>query len=112
MTEELAPGENTTEEVASEGNTPEELAPEENVTFANIPKRNPSGKKEQDIVCISITGPLAAVKKTIFTLYRLGFAEVDDWSPVQRGADPKQAISVLIRRQRATEDKQQKKSKQ
>jgi hypothetical protein len=34
-------------------------------------------------------------------LYRLGFAEVGDWSPPQRAANPKQVISVLIRRSRA-----------
>ncbi|MCU0544442.1 MAG: hypothetical protein MUE44_20080 [Oscillatoriaceae cyanobacterium Prado104] len=78
-----------------------------------IPKHDrASGKKKQDIVCITVTGPVKAVKKTIFTLYQLGFAEVGDWSPLQRTADPKQMISVLIRRQRDVEEKQQKHSKQ
>ncbi|MCU0544286.1 MAG: hypothetical protein MUE44_19265 [Oscillatoriaceae cyanobacterium Prado104] len=118
MTEEFAPEKNTSAEVAPEENTPEELAPEENITMGVIPKYDrASGKKERDIVCITITGPVKAVKKTIFTLYQLGFAEVDDWSPVQRTADPKQMISVLIRRQRAQEAEpprppQQKQSKQ
>lgn len=100
-----------TQEVAPEENKSEEVAPEENITLAAIPKRdnpnNNSPASKQDIVCVTVTGPLAAVKRTIFTLYQLGFAEVDDWSPVQRGANPQQAISVLIRRQRAIEDKQQ-----
>jgi hypothetical protein len=38
------------------------------------------------------------VRETILTLYRLGFAQVGDWSPVQRAANPKQVMSVLIRR--------------
>jgi hypothetical protein len=57
-----------------------------------------SALPEQDVVCITITGSPKAVRKTILTLYRLGFAEVGDWSPVQRAANPKQVMSVLIRR--------------
>jgi hypothetical protein len=111
MTEEFASEKNTSEEVAPVENSSKEVAPEEEITLAVIRKREVNNESEQDVVCISVTGSVAAVKKTIFTLYRLGFAEVEDWSPVQRGVNQKQAISVLIRRQRARE-KQQKQSKQ
>ncbi|MEZ2237350.1 MULTISPECIES: hypothetical protein [unclassified Microcoleus] len=56
---------------------------------------------EQEIVCVTVTGSPKAVRETILTLYRLGFAEVGDWSPVQRAANPKQVMSVLIRRKLA-----------
>lgn len=59
---------------------------------------------EQDVVCVTVTGSPKAVRKTILTLYRLGFAAVGDWSPVQRAANPKQVMSVLIRRSRSTDD--------
>ncbi|MEZ2226395.1 hypothetical protein [Microcoleus sp.] len=55
---------------------------------------------EQDVVCVTVTGSPQGVRETILTLYRLGFAEVGDWSPVQRAANPKQVMSVLIRRRK------------
>ena len=57
-----------------------------------------SAASEQDVVCVTVTGSPKSVRETILTLYRLGFAEVGDWSPVQRAANPKQVMSVLIRR--------------
>jgi hypothetical protein len=59
---------------------------------------------EQDILLLTIVGSPKAVRKTILTLYRLGFAEVGDWSQLQRTANPKQVMSVLIRRQVSTND--------
>ncbi|WP_377478142.1 MAG: hypothetical protein P2A85_06295 [Microcoleus anatoxicus] len=55
---------------------------------------------EQDVVCVTVTGSPQGVRETILTLYRLGFAEVGDWSPVQRAANPQQVMSVLIRRRK------------
>jgi len=52
------------------------------------------------VVCVTVTGSPKGVRETILTLYRLGFAEVGDWSPVQRAANPKQVMSVLIRRRK------------
>jgi hypothetical protein len=57
-----------------------------------------AAKSEQDVVCVTVTGSPKGVRETILTLYRLGFAQVSDWSPVQRTANPKQVMSVLIRR--------------
>ena len=59
-----------------------------------------SAASEQDVLCVTVTGSPKAVRETILTLYRLGFAEVGDWSPVQRAANPKQVMSVLIRRRK------------
>jgi hypothetical protein len=51
-------------------------------------------------------GSPQGVRETILTLYRLGFAQVGDWSPLQRAANPKQVMSVLIRRKvRSTDSK-------
>ncbi|MEG3859589.1 hypothetical protein, partial [Microcoleus sp. herbarium12] len=49
----------------------------------------------------TVTGSPKGVRETILTLYRLGFAEVGDWSPLQPAANPKQVMSVLIRRKLA-----------
>jgi hypothetical protein len=57
-------------------------------------------ESEQDVVCVTVTGSPKGVRETILTLYRLGFAQVGDWSPVQRAANPKQVMSVLIRRRK------------
>ncbi|NJK73780.1 MAG: hypothetical protein HC849_04210 [Oscillatoriales cyanobacterium RU_3_3] len=53
-------------------------------------------KSEQDIVQITLIGSQRAVVKTIHKLYRMGFAAVGDWSPLQRGKKPGEVISVLI----------------
>jgi len=50
------------------------------------------------VVLLTVIGSPNGVRETILTLYRLGFAQVGDWSPVQRAANPKQVMSVLIRR--------------
>ncbi len=62
-----------------------------------------SAVSEQDVVLLTVVASPKGVKETILTLYRLGFAEVGDWSPVQRAANPKQVMSVLIRRRRSTQ---------
>ena len=55
---------------------------------------------EQEVVLLTVTGSPKGVRETIFTLYRLGFAQVGDWSPLQRAANPNQVMSVLIRRRK------------
>jgi hypothetical protein len=62
------------------------------------PNDDSAAESEQDVVCVTVTGSPNGVRETILTLYRLGFAQVGDWSPVQRAANPKQVMSVLIRR--------------
>jgi len=57
-----------------------------------------SAVSEQEVVLLTVVGSPKGVRDTILTLYRLGFAQVGDWSPLQRAANPKQVMSVLIRR--------------
>lgn len=57
--------------------------------------------EEQNVVRITITSTPKGVRETILTLYHKGFAAVDDWSPLQRTANPKEVMSVLIRRKLA-----------
>ncbi|MEG4818127.1 hypothetical protein QUB75_21830 [Microcoleus sp. K1-B6] len=76
----------------------QEFLPDDN-KFAR-PNDDSAAESEQDVVCVTVTGSPQGVRETILTLYRLGFAEVGDWSPVQRAANPKQVMSVLIRRRK------------
>ncbi len=64
------------------------------------PNDDSAAESEQDVVCVTVTGSQSGVRETILTLYRLGFAEVGDWSQLQRAANPKQVMSVLIRRRK------------
>jgi len=84
----------------------EEFIPDENESER---PNSESALPEQEVVCVTVTGSPKAVRETILTLYRLGFAEVGDWSQLQRAANPKQVMSVLIRRKQST-DKRDRKS--
>ncbi|MGL5059179.1 MAG: nucleotidyltransferase family protein [Microcoleus sp.] len=66
----------------------------------NCPKGKSKAASERDIVCITVTGSPEGVRETLLTLYRLGFAEFNDWSPAQRAVNPQQVMSVLIRRRK------------
>ena len=81
----------------------EEFVPSDDKSVSASPEgsNDESAASEQDVLCVTVTGSLKGVRETILTLYRLGFAEVGDWSPVQRAANPKQVMSVLIRRKLA-----------
>ena len=71
------------------------------VNSSDLPNDDSAAVSEQEVVLLTLVGSPKGVRETILTLYRLGFAEVGDWSPLQRAANPKQVISVLIRRSRA-----------
>ncbi|MEG3935099.1 MULTISPECIES: hypothetical protein [unclassified Microcoleus] len=73
----------------------QEFLPDDNLSER---PNSDSAASEQEVVQITVLGSRKAVLETIHTLYRLGFAAVGDWSPPQRGAQPGQVISVLIRR--------------
>jgi len=77
----------------------QEFVPEDNKS--DRPNDDSAAVSEQEVVLLTVVGSPKGVRETIFTLYRLGFAEVGDWSPLQRAANPKQVMSVLIRRWRA-----------
>ena len=76
----------------------QEFLPDDNES--DCPNDDSGAASEQDVVWVTITGSPQAVRETILTLYRLGFAEVGDWSQLQRAANPKQVMSVLIRRRK------------
>jgi alkanesulfonate monooxygenase SsuD/methylene tetrahydromethanopterin reductase-like flavin-dependent oxidoreductase (luciferase family) len=82
----------------------QEFVPDDNLDVSEALEEDrpndASAVSEQEVVRITVVGSPAAVLETIHTLYRLGFAQVGDWSPPQRGAKPGQVISVLIRRSR------------
>ncbi|MEG4530573.1 hypothetical protein, partial [Microcoleus sp. D2_18a_D3] len=77
----------------------QEFVPDDNKS--QCPNDDSAAVCEQEVVLLTVVGSQSGVRETILTLYRLGFAEVGDWSPVQRAANPKQVMSVLIRRKRA-----------
>jgi hypothetical protein len=73
----------------------QEFVPDDNLSDR---PNSDSAISEQDVVLLTVVGSPNGVRETILTLYRLGFAQVGDWSPPQRAANPKQVMSVLIRR--------------
>ena len=84
----------------------QEFVPEDNKSVSaaleeDRPNDDSAAVSEQEVVLLTVVGSPKGVRDTILTLYRLGFAQVGDWSPVQRAANPKQVMSVLIRRSRA-----------
>ncbi len=74
----------------------QEFVPEDNKF--DRPNDDSAAVCEQEVVLLTVVGSPKGVRDTILTLYRLGFAQVGDWSPLQRAANPKQVMSVLIRR--------------
>jgi len=86
----------------------QEFVPDDNSSVSEAleedrPNDDSAAVCEQEVVLLTVVGSPKGVRETILTLYRLGFAEVGDWSPPQRAANPKQVISVLIRRSRSTD---------
>jgi hypothetical protein len=80
----------------------QEFVPDDNLSVSEALEEDrpnsDSAISEQDVVLLTVVGSPSGVRETILTLYRLGFAQVGDWSPLQRAANPKQVMSVLIRR--------------
>ena len=76
----------------------QEFLPDDNKS--DRPNDDSAAVCEQEVVLLTVVGSPNGVRETIFTLYRLGFAQVGDWSPLQRAANPKQVMSVLIRRRK------------
>ena len=74
----------------------QEFVPDEN--SSDCPNSDSAAVSEQDVLLVTLVGSPQGVRETILTLYRLGFAQVGDWSPVQRAANAQQVMSVLIRR--------------
>ncbi|MBD2459436.1 hypothetical protein H6G89_00120 [Oscillatoria sp. FACHB-1407] len=75
-------------------------------SFTPTPNSNPNpglgSLTEQDLpnresLRILVIGSRRGVTGTIHTLYRLGFAEVGEWSPLLPAATPGEVMSILTR---------------
>lgn len=51
----------------------------------------------REFVKVIVVGSLKGVAKIIHTLYRLGFAEVTEWSPPTPTVNPGEVMSVMRR---------------
>ncbi len=60
------------------------------INFPNLPFGRPTLR-------ILVIGPTRAVQDFIRTQYRLGFAEVNEWSRSQPTSDPDEVVSILTR---------------
>ena len=81
----------------------QEFVPDENESVSealeeDCQNSDSAAISEQDVLLVTVVGSPQGVRETILTLYRLGFAQVGDWSPLQRAANAGQVMSVLIRR--------------
>lgn len=56
-----------------------------------------SGSPEREPLRVLLIGSRRGVTSTIQTLYRLGFAEVGEWSPLLPAPTPGEVMSILTR---------------
>ncbi|MBN4003522.1 hypothetical protein [Nostoc sp. LPT] len=68
--------------------TPTSLVSSDNST-ATTPAR--------ESVKVVIFGTKTGVNNTILTLYKLGFAQVNEWSPLLPSSNPGEVMSILTR---------------
>ena len=61
------------------------------------PSASTEATSNRESVKILIIGSPKGVNNMIHTLYRLKFAEVRAWSPLQPTANPGEVVSILIR---------------
>jgi hypothetical protein len=57
-----------------------------------------STDSERESVQVILVGSPKGLTKIIHTLYRLGFAEVIEWSPPSPTANPRKMMSAMTRR--------------
>ncbi|MEQ8999787.1 MAG: peptide ABC transporter substrate-binding protein [Coleofasciculus sp. B1-GNL1-01] len=69
----------------------------ETLTVPPSPSATPEPTPHREPVKISIIGSRRGVNSIIRTLYRLRFAEVIEWSPLQPTGNPGEFVSMLIR---------------
>ena len=69
----------------------------ETLTVPPSPSVTPEPTPRREPVKISIIGSRRGVNSIIRTLYRLRFAEVIEWSPLQPTGNPGEFVSMLIR---------------
>jgi len=63
------------------------------VSANESPERRPG----RESVKVVIYGSKTGVNNTIFTLYKLGFAQVNEWSPLLPSPNPGEVMSILTR---------------
>ncbi|MDZ8183363.1 MAG: hypothetical protein RMX96_00670 [Nostoc sp. ChiSLP02] len=52
---------------------------------------------DRESVKVVIYGSKRGVNNTILTLYKLGFAQVNEWSPLLPSSNPGEVMSILTR---------------
>ncbi|MBD2592989.1 hypothetical protein H6G74_01430 [Nostoc spongiaeforme FACHB-130] len=52
---------------------------------------------DRESVKVVIYGSKKGVNNTILTLYKLGFAQVNEWSPLLPSSNPGEVMSILTR---------------
>ncbi|BAY11497.1 hypothetical protein [Calothrix sp. NIES-2098] len=62
---------------------------------STLPSIQPDSDREP--VSVLVIGSRQTVTNTIHTLYRLGFAEINDWSPLLAAAEPGKVMKILTR---------------
>lgn len=77
----------------------EEFVPDASETPADpvSPSASPEPTANREPVKILIIGSPQGVNNIIHSLYRLKFAEVTAWSPLQPTANPDEVVSILKR---------------
>jgi hypothetical protein len=58
----------------------------------------PPAEPKRESVKVLLIGSPGGVKNIILTLYRLGFAQVGDWSPLIPTQNSGEVMSILVRR--------------
>lgn len=66
-------------------------APKPLVSSDECTEKNP----ERESVKVVIFGTKTGVNNTILTLYKLGFAQVNEWSPLLPSSNPGEVMSIL-----------------
>ncbi len=77
----------------------EEFIPDASETLAPPASSNAPSESSprREPIKVLIIGSPQGVNNTIHTLYKRGFAEVTEWSPLQPTSNPDEVMSVLRR---------------
>ena len=71
--------------------------PDHNPNNPNLSQRSSEARPGREEIKHILIGSAKAVRTTIYTLYSLGYANVDEWSIPQPTENPGEVISILIR---------------
>lgn len=67
-----------------------------NLPTSNTPPDSPS-LPEREIIKHTLIGSSKAITGTIRVLHQLGYADINDWSPLVPSPNPGELMSILIR---------------